>query len=58
MSSGGQRSHEFETRISAIADFAPEGKRRKKAFPLFPHDRRQSRAEGAPQHFVSPITEM
>src|SRR5262249_60777976 len=33
---GGQRSHKSETRISAIADFAREGKRKKKALPLSP----------------------
>jgi hypothetical protein len=31
MSSGGRQSHKFETRISAIADFARKGKRKKKA---------------------------
>jgi hypothetical protein len=36
MSSGGRQSHEFETRISAIADFPREGKRKKKALLLFP----------------------
>jgi hypothetical protein len=35
MSSGGRRSHKSETRISAIADFAREGKREKKALPSF-----------------------
>jgi hypothetical protein len=34
MSSGGRHSHKSETRISAIADFAGEGKREKKALPL------------------------
>jgi hypothetical protein len=29
-------SHKSETRISAIADFAGKGKRKKKALPLFP----------------------
>ena len=36
MSSGGRHSHKSETRISAIADFACKGKRKKKALPLFP----------------------
>src|SRR5215471_20311194 len=36
MSSGGRQSHKFETRISAIADFACECKRKKKALPLSP----------------------
>src|SRR5690348_6114934 len=36
MSSGGRQSHKFETRISAIADFAHECKRKKKALPLSP----------------------
>src|SRR5262249_3524519 len=39
MSSGRRQSHEFETRISAIADFARKGKREKKALPLFPRSR-------------------
>jgi hypothetical protein len=30
----GRFSHQFETRISAIADFAGEGKRKKKALLL------------------------
>jgi hypothetical protein len=36
VSSGGRRSHKSETRISAIADFARECKREKKALPLSP----------------------
>ena len=35
VSSGGVLSHKSETRIYAIADFAREGKRKKKALPLF-----------------------
>jgi hypothetical protein len=34
-SSGGQSAQKFETRISAIADFARKGKRKQKALPLF-----------------------
>jgi hypothetical protein len=55
---GGWHSHESETRISAIADFARECKRKKKALPLFPRDRRRAAREAPPQHFVSAITEM
>jgi len=32
-------SHKSETRISAIAYFPREGKRKKKALPLFPQGR-------------------
>src|SRR5215471_10966853 len=37
--SGGRHSHKSETRISAIADFARKGKRKKKALPLSPRGR-------------------
>src|SRR5262249_40274599 len=36
----GVRAQKFETRISAIADFAREGKQKKKALPLSPPDQR------------------
>ena len=41
----GASSHESETRISAIADFATEGKQEKKALPLFPFPPGAGRAE-------------
>jgi len=37
-SSGGRHSQKSETRISAIADFAPEYKREKKALLLSPDE--------------------
>src|SRR5215471_21764696 len=59
MSSGGRQSHKFETRISAIADFARKGKRKKKALPLFPVPTRapQSRLRGThrPQYREQPL---
>src|SRR5205085_11897363 len=40
----GDNAHKSETRISAIADFARKGKRKKKALPLSPRARRHGRA--------------
>jgi hypothetical protein len=34
VSSGGRHSHKSETRISTVADFARDGKQKKKALPL------------------------
>jgi len=48
-------SHKFETRISAIADFARKGKREKKALPLSPVTDRRRENPGALENSFSDV---